>query len=499
MNNQYEQQVLGEELELDVVAAPPGEYESIDYTDKIRWVRVAVLFAVSLVAYIVGSIPVRPPLILVTCAIAMVAGLLILRAWELFILACLLAAIDHLPMWLNPGMSTFAEPILLKLTKDIIAIGLLLAVVKIRPTVQRRFLITYVLFGGYLFLRALVAPGLIGLTGVRLRYLLFYPFLGMVFAGALNSIEKITKFLRILTFTGVIVVLFGLYEIVTYHRTYYSGYISFGPIRQRMVSTLGNPNNLALFLQLPFLYLMSGLFLKVTKSYRLFIPLFILGVGMFLTFSRTSFVMGLVGILCIAIMTRNFRAVALTSFLLVIGMVTLIIVYHGRASISILGTRLQLLIQFIAESTETGQVFLFGRGLGSGVISVAVGEEIRVIVTDNSFTGLLRQAGVIGLTLFILLLSELTLLCVKAGQQISSVPTRRLYITLMTWNTVFVLYALATPAFILYPTALIYWVSIFWTLTLPELETTSSEEYLVPAYYEADYDDSFSTTVKSGV
>jgi hypothetical protein len=471
--------VLDQELEpVEWTTTPVEYYNDTDTTDKIRWVRVGFLFGMCFVSYIVGSLPAKPPLILFACAIAMTVGLMILRTWELLILTCLLFAIDHLPMWLIPGISTFNEPVLLKLTKDIIAVGLLLTVVKFRPTVRRRFLVTYFFFAIYIFLSALFQPGTIALTVVRLRYLLFYPFLGMALAGALDSLEKISKVLRILVVASVAVVLFGFYEIAVKHQTHYSGYVNFGPITQRMMSTLGSPNNLALFLQLPMLYLISGLFLKVNRSSRLLVPLLILVVAMFLTFSRTSLVMAMVGALCIATMLRNFRAVTVAGFLLVMGTITMVIVYHGRETANVLGSRAAVFVEFISESTESGQIFLFGRGVGSGLIETGITDDriATTVVTDNFYTGLLRQAGIIGLALFMLLLSHLISLCIKAGKQIYSQQAKRLYITLMAWNIVFVLYGMAFTAFTLYPSALIYWISVFWILTLPGLDVASYQE-----------------------
>ena len=52
-------------------------------TDKVRWARLGFLFLTCFVSYIVGSVPVNPPLILFTCAGAMLGALLILRAWEM--------------------------------------------------------------------------------------------------------------------------------------------------------------------------------------------------------------------------------------------------------------------------------------------------------------------------------------------------------------------------------------------------------------------------------
>jgi hypothetical protein len=485
--------VLNQEIELNEWTTTPVEYyNDTDTTDKIRWVRVGFLFGMCFVSYIVGSLPVRPLLILFTCAIAMTVGLMILRTWELLILACLLFAIDHLPMWLIPGMSTFNEPALLKLTKDIIAVGLLLAAVKFRPIVPRRFLATYFFFAIYILLRTLFQPGAIALTVVHLRYILLYPFLGMVLTGALDSVEKITKLLRILIVTAVLVVLFGFYEIAVKHQTHYSGYITFGPITQRMVSTLGSPNNVALFLQLPILYLLSGLFMKVDRRFWLLIPLLVFWAGMFLTFSRTSFVLAMVGALCVAAMLRNFRAVAIVTFLLVIGTTALVIVYHGREEMAnLLGSRLDVLVNFVSESTESGQIFLFGRGLGSGLIETGIKDDRLAVsvVTDNFYTNLLRMSGVTGLALFMLLLSHLISLCLKAGKQIYSPQTRRLYITLMAWNIVFILYGMAFTAFTLYPSALIYWISVFWILTLPGLDTASYQEQepMDPVYYTPNY------------
>ena len=270
--------------------------------------------------------------------------------------------------------------------------------------------------------------------------------------------------------------------------TYYSGYINFGPIQQRMVSSLGNPNNLAFFLQLPLIYLMSGLFLRVGNTSQLLTLLSVLATGMFLTFSRTSIVMIAIAALCIATMLKNFRAVVITTLLLITGAASIAIVYHGRAATNVLGTRLDLLIQFISESTESIGILLFGRGLGSAEIIKRAGEEAwsPLIATDNSYTDLLRKTGIIGLTLFVVFLGRMTALSIRAGRQITSMRARRLYLTLMTWNIVYMIYAFATPAFTLYPTAIIYWVNMFWILSLPDLDTDRAEGYLSYTDIERD-------------
>ena len=204
-----------QELEpVEWTTTPVEYYNDTNTTDKIRWVRVGFIFGLCLLVYILAGPLNKPILILSTCAVAMLAGLLILRAWELFILVYLLSAIDHLPMWLTPGMSTFSEPNSIKLVKDILALGLLFAAAKIGPTVVRKkFLVTYALFGAYFFLRAAVEPGAIALTVVSMRYFLFYPFLGMIFMGAMDSIDKITKFFRITIFAGIAAIIFGIFEI----------------------------------------------------------------------------------------------------------------------------------------------------------------------------------------------------------------------------------------------------------------------------------------------
>lgn len=470
--------------EFDTTNLETLQAKYIDPTDKFTWLRLVILFGISLSAYVYWGAQSNPTPIVLVSAGVMVLGLFVLPAWMLFVLVCLLSAMDHLPMWLNLGMSTTTEPILFKMVKDVLAIVVLLSVVKIRSPIGKKIFITYLLFAAYLFLRAITDLRVIGLVGTYLRYFIFYPLLGMMFMGAFNSIRKMTVFFRCYIFVAIAVVLLGVFEVCTNHISFYSGYVSFGPIHQRMVSSLGNPNNLGFFLQFPLLYLMSGVFLKTTRISKVIIPLLFIVIGIFLTFSRTSFVVALMGIMFISLMADNFRAFGLSVFFSVIGLGAIFIVQGGRTDGGFLGSRIDMFTKFISESMESAEVFLFGRGLGYGIVHLGIGEGVKAEGTDNILTDLLRKSGLIGMSLFVTFITSITFSCIKVWRQITTLPVKRMYLTLMAWHFVFLLFSFAGQAFILYPSVFIYWITVFWILTLPSIENLSNQESLPEIYYE---------------
>lgn len=457
---------------------------------RIRWFRMILLFSCGFVASMISGLSSNPNTVFAATAILVSVGLLMLRPWELFILVYTFATLDHLVIWLSPGTNVYNEPVFFKLVKDLLVLGLFLSVLRIHTTFSRRFFLTYTLFAAYMLLRGLADLAVIGEVAVILRYFTFYPLVGMLFMGAYDRIEKMTTCLRIYVVISLIVVFVGVVEISTSRVSFYSGYVSFGPIQQRMVSTLGNPNNLAMFLQVPLLYLISGIFMKTYRSKMHFIPLICIIGGMFLTFSRTAYIAALCGVLFMSGMMRNLRTIFLSLFVACILFIGFLILQGGRVEGGLFESRIEMLKAFLSQSLESGEYLLFGQGLGSSDPSVSRFSDEKLYagtVTDNTYTDILTRAGVIGLILFMLFIASLTCACIRVWWHITVPSTKRVYLTLMSWNMVFLVYSVAAHAFILYPSVLFYWVSAFWILSLPSIDSrVSQEDYLIEKSPEWD-------------
>jgi len=266
-----------------------------------------------------------------------------------------------------------------------------------------------------------------------------------------------------------------------------SGYVSFGPITQRMVSLVGSPNGLGLFLQFPFLYLLSRRFILTRfqrKWWELPVLLFTI-LGMLLTFSRSAILFGGLGTVIIAISARNFRA----AFLLLLIGVMFPILYNtmlgARGPIAALGNRPEMLKLFLRQSLAEGTL-LFGHGWGAGLEMTL--ERVRTEVTDNFYMDVIRKVGIFGLALWMAIMVEVFIRGVRGKAAIISPMGKQMYTLLLALNIVFAFYGLVSPIFNLAIGSLFYWILMGAWMNLSQMEQAENQRqygYMIPAESDA--------------
>ena len=178
-------------------------------------------------------------------------------------LVCTLGAFNSMHHLIFLDINHSNEPQIYKITKDVIFFAVFLSVLlKNRNRKKVLFsnlfynLLPLFIFLFFIFLHAFISfyKGEFLSIAVDLRYLIAYPVLGLLSVGVFDNSAKLKTFLRAMIFTGIVVSGIAIFEVAIGIQTYYWGYINIGPIHQRAISTLQNPNNCALFLVISFFF-----------------------------------------------------------------------------------------------------------------------------------------------------------------------------------------------------------------------------------------------------
>lgn len=214
----------------------------------------------------------------------------------------------------------------------------------------------------------------------------------------LRDNEDIGKVVRFLIFNGVIIALFGIFSrFVKPESLLLDG--------NRVLSTMGNPNNLAFFLNILFFMTLSRLLLEKIMSKKLILLLLLFIACILFTISLTNVLALLLGTALIFLLTHNLkRGVAVFLFMCVLGLVLLnvgfldgiVLKYNDMFDNT---STLRSYFGRIQQAREIGE-FLKNANLGSIAFGDFSLERYRRY--DSQYWNILRNDGFLILCLFLL-------------------------------------------------------------------------------------------------
>lgn len=293
---------------------------------------------------------------------------------------------------------------------------------------------------------------------VSARYYVVYPLLVLVvsrmeisraavlrIAAALCAVAALESLIAVYEFSGVIA------------DTFYANYVTVaGDEKPRAIGTLGNPNNLALFLALPALLLAAG---AVARGALRWILLGLVLVGMVLSFSKA---VGLaLAIAVVAMEWTRRRELDLVRMIVAgglgIGLFVLAIAsrFGGELSVfAVFGGRGSAVEQAWDIWTSDVKTFLIGEGFGSQID--ASGGTISQIVTDNMALMLALEGGLLAVILFAVIVAH-AFRALLAARRNDGSP---LVMALFGYAVFFLLYSPFVVNFRLFPGALLFWLAV---------------------------------------
>lgn len=379
-----------------------------------------------------------------------------------------LSVMNFLPTFLDPAASIDAGGPWNKLLKDGLLIAVLLFSMLFRPRESQVFRFMFVpvaLFALYLAASAIRPEAELLSGAVSLRYYVLYPMLAPAIYRMNLQPREIRRLVNLVVFLGV--VQFG-FSVVTFlglgPNTSFEGYVSLGGNQYgRAIGTLGNPNNLGLFLGLPFLLLLHGEKHRFGHS----VALGVVGLAMLLTFSRS---VPIALLLTILLTLRDFRNLSLRQLRLVRIMgfallvpVLLYLSFIGRSGsvasepTGAFNPRAEILSNSL-QDIKTGEL-IFGKGLGT---LETISEDLQSVdqqVTDNIWLALLLELGLVGLGLF----GFLVIRTIRAAAKWKMEGVSR---GIYAWLVFFLLYGFVSINYRLFPNAFFYWVGLGLLATL---------------------------------
>jgi hypothetical protein len=201
---------------------------------------------------------------------------------------------------------------------------------------------------------------------------------------------------------------------------------------------------------------------------------------MLLTFSRSAIVFGGLGVVVIAILARNFRAVFILAIVGTVFPILFSTMVSARGPISALGGRPEGLKMFFEKILAEGTLF-FGNGWGAGLVVTFRGASAEG--SDNFYMDLMRRVGVFGLTFWIAIMLEVFVKGVRGGAAIVSPTGKQLYALLLALYIVFAFYGIASPIFNLAIGSLFYWILMGVWMNLSQIEQIEQLQYsyMIPA------------------
>jgi hypothetical protein len=406
------------------------------------------------------------------------------------ILACSLGAFNGAHYLFFPKINVSNEPYLFKAVKDIVFVGLIVNLLiknKKRRTYNMKtlFLKTWplLLFILYIFLYIMVSipfQNKRAMSFVNLRYLVAYPMLLYLGIGVFINAEEKNLLFSTLVLVSVIVAVLGVWEVFTKYPSYFYGEIKFANIEQRMISTLINPNNCAYYLMIPLIYL-SGNY-KEEHSYILRISCFlIISFGLTLTFSRSGFVGLSMGLLVVAILSKEIITKFIVSVCTVFGLAMVVIttIIRETAYKNVYPTGFEKYFQRLIFAKEQVGSVIQGPDLMNAITGIGFGGDIYV--TDNMFAHIFVGGGIIALILFIVLIGCLLKLfldiCLK-----SEMLSRKYNVCNFAMLVALTINMFSAVVLLLYPTALMFWVFCSIMLTSKEISFQNIERFSISTH-----------------
>lgn len=281
-------------------------------------------------------------------------------------------------------------------------------------------------FGVYL------SPGPLGEAALSFRYYVLYPAVLLAIRRVDPSEQELRRVLRGLIMLGALQGLIAVAELQGLGASFYEGSVEIqGERYRRAIGTLGQPNNLGLFLGLPALLLPARLFSRRATA----VLAVLIGAGIALSFSRSAALALAISFLINREMPRRAKTVAVV--LLVVPLVWTILFVRQPS----LGSRPTGQAQTFSEWTASTRTLLLGEGYG-------LEREESAIATDNMALGLAREGGVLAVTLMVLV--------VVTGFR----PNRkdRIGDSLKAYAIFFLLYTPIAGNLRLFPGALLFWM-----------------------------------------
>jgi hypothetical protein len=393
------------------------------------------------------------------------SGLLVVlrrvRGRELIIwLVVLVAAFNFAPALFSP-LSLRSQSIELRLVKDLPVLVLLVAgFATIRhpdlPRGVRGWLLGWTAVFGVSLLLAQSAENPTASVLVSLRYYILYPMAGIALWRLNLADAERRRVLMLIVAVGIIVAIIAIVEFMGFlGQTYYEGYSEVGGRTfPRSISTLGNPNNLGLFLGLPVVIVISLLQTRTALSKRTgVLMLGILAVGIATSLSKATVpALGLTYVLGTRYPQGKVARYVLAA-VLSIGFVWLALDARTQGDINaqtLFGARLDQNEEGFRIFQATPKTFLIGAGPGSQETLDESGEVVSRI-TDNMILRLLLETGVVGAIAFSALL-------ISAFRAVT--PTKDWRSSAMrSWMMFVLLFSPFYANFRLFPASLLFWLA----------------------------------------
>jgi hypothetical protein len=232
----------------------------------------------------------------------------------------------------------------------------------------------------------------------------------------------------------------------------------------RAIGTLGNPNNLGLFLGLPAFLLIYGA-PAVSRRARI-VTLAVILVGIGATLSKTA-PAAMVLAVCLQRLLghgRGRRWLPALGLVVVLAPLLYLVVslrVDGAVSVSSLfGSRVESVPEGLREFVSRTTVFVFGHGYGYGS-QLSLGSATS-FVADNMGLSVALEGGVLGLALFTTVVGTGIATVARAARKTPSPVADGLY----AYCLFFAIYSLVAGNFRLFPGALLFWISVGLGFTL---------------------------------
>lgn len=391
-------------------------------------------------------------------------GVTQLRMRELVLWGVLLIAVFNFTPALFTPTNVADEPLWQKAVKDLPILALLMfaALVPPRATpIPRR--LTQVLRAAIgimaltMALDALFRETALLSFLASCRYYILYPLLALAVIHLAFSRQEILRLCKGIIFLGVIE---GCLAVPNFlgliGESYFVGYVSLGGVEYtRPTATLGNPNNLGLFLGLPAILLLTKAVFDDWRGRVLLVPIL---VGMALSFSKTVAVAAALALIIVAVFDRRRGGWVRPSVMVALSGAFIFLTVAGRvggdvSAEALLGSRTANVPDAFAQWTSTASTILFGNGYGSQE-NVASLRSTDVITTDNMLLQVALEGGLLGVTVFAFVVYLICRLAFSLGGRDAS----RLTKGFGTYLIFFVLYAPVANNFRLFPGALFFWM-----------------------------------------
>ena len=386
--------------------------------------------------------------VLAALAFGLLAGRFRIRETVIWF-ALLVAAFNFAPVLFN-AQSLNSQSLVTRIVKDVPLVLCFIVAIGTPGRQPSKLLLPVLALAIVVCVEALAIPQPVTAAFASVRYYVLYPALAVAVSRMDLTAEERGRVLRLIVVLGVIEGCIAVLEFFGYvGHAYNLGSATIGVAHVRAIATLGNPNNLGLFLTLSALVLFAAI-----DSYRLLKPVTaIIALVPVLAGIATTLSKGVAVGLAIALLLQTKRVRGKARILLVLVMVGgfLYFAIHGRAESTsqLLGSRPATNESGFREYTATTLRVLFGEGIGSQ--QQLVGNDVVSNVTDNMVLTMGLEGGL--LLLFVFGFAVWTSIRILQRMQ-------GLEACLLGYGVYFLLFTLIYTNFRLYPASFLFWMAI---------------------------------------